>query len=139
MMLGSGDQGDGHTFIGAEAGAPDRRIFDLAGRRSAKRPDPTSKLGDGAFRVRWPERHRIGIPAAFPAGDVAGLVAGEPASEADAHQPLGPERIRPAQCRHAAPRRSRLNFVSSAHLTPSRTRPGIKMDFVHELDWLLAR
>ena len=90
MMLRGGDQRDRHALVGAEAGAAERVIFDLARGRGPHRPDPAGKLGHRALRPLGAERTSICVPAGLPAGDVASVVAGEPAAKPDADQPLRP-------------------------------------------------
>src|SRR5262249_33429771 len=90
MVLRGGDQRNRHALVAAEASAADRVHFDLRRARGPPAPPPTGKLGPRPLRPFRAEHAGIGIPPGLPAGDVTGVIAGEPTAEADADQPLRP-------------------------------------------------
>src|SRR6187397_1509424 len=123
MMLRGCDQRDRHALICAKAWAAKRVIFDLARGRGAHRSHPAGKLGHSAFRPLGAERTGIFVPAVLPAGNVAGVIAGEPAPEADADQPLGTAPWRNIGAPRSPAGHLLINLLMEAHYSPLMCRP----------------
>src|SRR5262249_6380631 len=126
MMLRCSNQRDRHALVGAEAGAAEWVIFDLARGGSAHRSHPAGKFGHGALRPLGSERAGIFVPAVLPVRNIARVVASEPAPEADTDQPFGAGPWRHVSAPGRPARDLLIDPLMETHLPPHEPGPSSK-------------